>query len=60
LEGLGIEVGTIYDHFEYFVVIWYILCPFGMYILGCCNKKNLANLWENVGGGVAATTKMNE
>jgi hypothetical protein len=32
LEGLAMEdVGTFYGHLVYFVVIWYILLPFGKF-----------------------------
>jgi hypothetical protein len=31
LEGLGIEnVAILYDHWEYFSIIWYNLKPFGI------------------------------
>jgi hypothetical protein len=46
------DVGTFYDHLVYFTTIWYVLLPFGTFmviwyvfpVLVCCTKKNLATL----------------
>jgi hypothetical protein len=44
-----------YDYLVYFVAVWYILWPFGIFccrlvyfllVLVCCTKKNLATLYS--------------
>jgi hypothetical protein len=50
LEDLATEdVGIFHCHLVYFIAIWSILLPFGMFfsVWVCCTKKNLATLREN-------------
>jgi hypothetical protein len=56
LEDISMEGdGIFYGHLIYFVAIWYILRPFGVFrgiwdifiVLVCCTKKNLATLFQN-------------